>query len=122
MEYNELINDARKRIPEFDAEYRRQREEDILDADSGVHVVFAYAVVPRAVKAAESDDKNLQKEVFGFIEDMAKEKDKAVSEVCDFTVMEGLRDEVSEDILKPLLGRESLLSLSAVSGYMNAGG
>ena len=36
--------------------------------------------------------------------------------------MEGLRDEVSEDILKPLLGRESLLSLSAVSGYMNAGG
>ena len=109
MEYNELINDARKRIPEFDAEYRRQREEDILDADSGVHVVFAYAFVPIAVKAAESDDKNLQKEVFGFIEDMAKEKDKAVSEVC-------------EDILKPLLGRESLLSLSAVSGYMNAGG
>ena len=93
-----------------------------LTLESGVHVGCAFAFGPIAVTAAESDDKNLQKEVFGFIEDMAKEKDKAVSEVCDFTVMEGLRDEVSEDILKPLLGRESLLSLSAVSGYMNAGG
>lgn len=37
MKYNELVNEARKRIPEFDAEYKRQRNEDVLDADAGIY-------------------------------------------------------------------------------------
>ena len=63
------------------------------------------------------DEKRCRK-YFNFLEETARSNDKLISEVVDSTVMEELHDYLPDDKLKPYLGNESKVSLSAVSGYM----
>lgn len=120
MKYENLVNEARHDIPEFEAEYTKMINEGTLYADSGVHIVFSYAFVPLVIDAIKSNDQDLENRLFDFIEKMAESNDKLVSEVVDFTIMEELHDNVPNDTLIPLLkGDESKRSLSCVLGYMN---
>lgn len=63
------------------------------------------------------DEKRCRK-YFNFLEKTARSNDKLISEAVDFTVMQELHDVLPDDKLKPYLGNESKVSLSAVSGYM----
>lgn len=118
MKYGELINETRREIPAFNTRYNKLVKDDIIDKDTGVHVIFSYVFVPLVEESMKKKETSLRKELFDFLEKMAAEKDKGISEVCDFTVMEELCDEFPRETLIPLMGEESKKSLSAVSQYM----
>lgn len=113
-----LIDRAKKEVPGFREEYEKMVDEDVIDEETGAHIVFSYIFIPIAKKSIEEKNVEVRDKVFDFIEEMAESKDHTVSEVCDFTVMEELYDEYPTDVLIPLLGKESKKSLSAISRYM----
>lgn len=120
MEYENLVDIARYDVPEFDDEYKKMINDGTLDADSGIHIVFSYVFVPLVIDAINSDNQDLEKRLFNFIEKMAESKDKKISEVVDFTIMEELHDNIpTEKLVSLLSGDESKRSLSCVLGYMN---
>lgn len=113
-----LIKTAMAELPEFKEEYEKQIAEDIIDDETGLHIVFEYAFDPLVIEAVQSKDTEKCKRFFDFIEKMAESRDDDVMEVTDFSVMERLIGDIGKAELVKHLGKYSMESFEQVGQYM----
>ena len=114
--YDNLVEQTKKRITSFAYEYDDMIRKDIIDSDSGNHIVFGYVFTPLLIKKIKNNDPEIDL-YFSFLEDMAASNDVYVAEVCDQSVIESLYDEFGNDIEK-YMGEKTKEGLSAVKEYM----
>lgn len=120
MDYESLLNSALEELPEFKKQYEKEIKEDSIDANSGMHTVFSIVFVPLLLKAMQSDVE-LANRMFEFIEKMETSGSALVGEVSEFTIMEELCDELSDDELLPFLRPETFESWKEVRRYIRKG-
>jgi len=99
LKYNSLIEDIFKAIPELREEYNSKAEENLIDEETGVHVVFGVIIVPYLVellKRENDNHKEVLRRTFIFFEEMAKSDDVLIQEVLEFTIIESFIDEGKE--------------------------
>ena len=99
MKYESLIEDIFKAIPELEEEYNVRAEENLIDKDTGAHIVFGIIIIPYLVellKRESEDDKEILRRTFTFFEEMAKSDDVLIQEVLEFTIIESFIDEGEE--------------------------
>lgn len=118
MTYKNLLEDSLKALPEFETEYEKNIEADVIDKESGMHIVFGYIFEPMLSKAIKQDRK-LATKMFDFLEQMAGSEDVRVQEVCDQAVLEALYWEHTSTILWPMMKEKTRDGYKAVSEYMN---
>lgn len=79
MKYNSLIEDIFNAIPELREEYSSKAEENLIDEETGVHIVFGMIIVPYLVKLLKMKEnyecKEVLRRIFIFFEEMAKSDD-----------------------------------------------
>lgn len=117
MTYETLLNEAIDRVPGFLARYNKELQDDSLDNESGMHTVFSFVFVPLFTEAIQEQTDTVQ-DYAAFLEDMEKSHDVHVREVCDFTVLEELCDDLTDDQLKLVLGKEALESSKFIREYI----
>ena len=118
LTYDTLLPEALRLFPEFKKVYNKLMTEDEIDAETGNHIVFSYAFVPVLIKAIQTGNKKVSVPMFEFIDRMAACEDNAVGEVCDFTILEELNDAISDDILVPYFGEETMKDFQLIKRYM----
>lgn len=118
LTYDSVTTKALQELPEFADKYNQLVSEGWLDSDDGVHIVFGMAFVPVLVEAIKTGETNVSERMLKFLEKMAMSDDHLVQEVCDFTVLEQLHDEVKDTVLYPLLGEKTKEGFLAISKYM----
>lgn len=124
MKYNSLIEEIFKAIPELREEYNSKAEENLIDEETGVHIVFGVIIVPYLVellKRENDKDKEVLRRTFIFFEEMAKSDDVLIQEVLEFTIIESFIDEGKEvlsNAYKYML-EETKKSSSAVERFFN---
>lgn len=100
MKYDSLIEDIFDTIPELREEYNSKAENELIDEETGVHIVFGLIIVPYLIELlkSENDQYNdeMLKKIFEFLEEMAKSDDVLVQEVLEFTIIERIIDEGKE--------------------------
>lgn len=100
MKYNSLIEDIFNAIPELREEYSSKAEENLIDEETGVHIVFGMIIVPYLVKLLKMKEnyecKEVLRRIFIFFEEMAKSDDVLIQEVLEFTIIESIIDEGKE--------------------------
>ena len=99
MKYDSLIQDIFKAMPELREEYNSKAEENLIDEETGVHIVFGVIIVPYLVELLKKENdryKEVIKRIFIFFEKMAKSDDVLIQEVLEFTIIETLIDEWKE--------------------------
>lgn len=116
MNYTNLLDEVMK-IPEVKTEYNRQIKEDIIDEKAGMHIVFGYVFAPLLIDAI-TNNQELTKRLFLFVEQMSSSNDTKVQEVCDFSILEAICDEYSDDVLLPFLGEKTLEGYNEVRKYV----
>lgn len=118
MTYDALIETAMAKLPEFKTEYERQVAEDIIDSETGVHIVFEYVFDPLVIKAVKEKNDDLCRRFFAFVELIASDENLRVSEVCDVSIIERLYGELKPEEIIPYLGKSSRESYDQVGTYM----
>lgn len=118
LTYDNLLSEAFNKVPQFRAEYKELMREDVLDADSGNHTIFGYAFTPMLINAIKNEDKATVKNMMDFLEDMASSSDNKVVEVCDYSVLEALNDEIEENIISSLIGEDTRIGYLEIKKYM----
>jgi len=116
--YENLLQNALSVLPEFKHEYEDLIERNIIDKESGNHILFSYIFVPIALETLKQGNEEMKQRYFNFLENMAASKDVRVTEVCDFTVLEELYWQADKNDLWNALGHYSRKGLMTVSTYM----
>ena len=118
LKYDTLVSEALKAIPEFKAEYDKLISADIIDAESGNHIVFGFTFVPVLLSAIQDGNESLRDSMLAIVEQMASSEDRLVVEVCDYSILEALNDHVEDSVLMPLLGEQTRIGFDAIKRYM----
>lgn len=124
MKYDSLIEDIFNAIPGLREEYNSKAEENLIDEETGVHIVFGVIIVPYLVELLKTENnkcKEVLRRTFIFFEEMAKSDDVLIQEVLEFTIIESIIDEGKEvlsNAYKYMLD-ETKKSSSAVERFFN---
>lgn len=124
MKYNSLIANILKAIPELREEYNSKAEENLIEEETGPHIVFGLIIVPYLIellKRENDKDKEVLRRTFVFFEEMAKSDDVLIQEVLEFTIIESFIDagkEVLSNAYKYML-EETKKSSSSVERFFN---
>ena len=118
LSYDNLLSEALKALPEMKEEYDKLISQDEIDKNSGMHIVFDYTLIPIILRSVKDNNKAILKICFQFIEQMASSEDRLVGEVCDFSILERLNDELDDSVLLPLLGEKSKENFYDIKQYM----
>lgn len=113
-----LIEEAKTKLPLFSKEYDRQVKEDIIDFETGNHIVFSYVFTPILVEAIREKQTCDIVPLFSFLEEMASSDDDAVVEVCDQSVLEVLNDEFDDCDIIGYMKPNTKEGFVALKGYM----
>ena len=116
--YQNLLDKAKSKLPEFASEYDRLINKDSIDLESGNHIVFSYAFTPVLINAIKRNDNDVIKRMFDFIEEMSASEDVNVIEVCDQSILEELNDEIDDRILFRYMGVKTKEGFDIVKTYM----
>lgn len=119
LNYDTLVKDACKAIPEFSTEYNRAIADDIIDETSGNHTVFSYVFVPLLKRSVKMKNKKLARKMLSFVEEMEKSKDNLVGEVSECTVVEEAFDVLNGPFLSDEIGPETRKSIEFAAGLFN---
>ncbi|MBO5514199.1 MAG: hypothetical protein J6D57_10420 [Mogibacterium sp.] len=118
LTYDNLIQEAQTELPNFKTKYDQLIEDDVIDTESGKHIVFGYAFTPALSEAITNKDEETAKKMFLFLEKMASSEDNRVVEVCDQSVLEELNDEFDENTLKRYMRANTAEGYKALKQYM----
>ena len=118
MKYEEVIELARAEIPEFEKAYIDELRLDNLDENSGVHTVFSFVFVPLFKKAIEENNSELANRLALFLEKMESSGEPLVSEVAEFTVLEELCDDYTDEVLEKYFLTETKLGMKEIRKYI----
>ena len=119
LTYNNLVQKALLRLPTFKIKYDEMIKEDVLDVDSGMHIVFGYVFTPILKEAIINCDKKTTRDFFSFLEQMASSDDNLFVEVCDQSVLEELNDDFDGEDLYKYMGPKTKIGFEAIKQYMN---
>ena len=119
LTYDNLIQEAETELPNFKTKYDQLISDDVIDNQSGKHIVFSYVFTPTLSDAIRTEDEDTAKKMFAFLEKMASSEDNRVVEVCDQSVLEELNDEFSGNTLKRYLGTNTVDGYKALKQYMS---
>lgn len=117
MNYNNLITDVCNEFNEIKTLYTIELEKDNLDYESGPHTVFSFVFVPLLKNAIKNND-ILAKKMFKYLEKMENSEDLHVSEVAEFTVLEEIADNFSDEEVVPYMGAKTLESFNLIRRYI----
>ena len=118
LQYDILVKMALSELPEFATKYNKMLNDGIFDNETGNHIVFSWTFVPLLKDAIKNNKTDLRDRMLGFLEKMAASDDHLVQEVCDFTVLEELCDEIPTKYLYPLLGKHAREGYNAITKYL----
>ena len=118
LTYDNLISSVNEIIPEVKNKYDELIKTGIIDNEVGNHIVFGYVYVPVLSYAIKTGKKELVKNMFSFLEEMASSEDRRIVEVCDQSVLEALNDEFDDNVLIPLMGENTKVGFAALKSYM----
>ena len=113
-----LLTEAKTKLPLFSKEYDRQVKEDIIDSETGNHIVFSYVFTPLLGDAIKKKQTHNILQMFSFLEEMASSADDTVVEVCDQSVLEALNDEFDDREIVGYMKPKTKEGYEAIKGYM----
>lgn len=119
LTFNNLVQKALLKLPAFKIKYGEMIKKDVLDVDSGMHIVFEYAFTPIMKEAIINCDKKTTRDFFSFLEQMASSDDNLFVEVCDQSVLEELNDDFDGEDLYKYMGPKTKIGFEAIKQYMN---
>ena len=105
-------------IPGFLKKYETEIKKDSIDNESGMHTVFSCVFVPMIVDAASRGDDQAEHRMLNFLEKMETCGDKAVAEVAEFTILEELCDELSDEEITRWAGEETMKAMKQIREYI----
>ncbi|MBR4765873.1 MAG: hypothetical protein IK085_03805 [Clostridia bacterium] len=120
MNYNDLYKDFISLFPEDKIFFDELCKVMAADEEDGIHIMFAFVVVPFIKKIIkEAPDK--AKKAFDFFEEMEKSNDVEIAGVLEATVLENLLtdDKNDFDIYVPFLGKETKEAARAVARWFD---
>ena len=119
MNYDELYKKFKIYIPECIDFCKIKEQENMLDDNDGIHVLFGMVIVPYFIYLIDTEEDILIKKVSYFFEHMAETKDVRVQEVLDFTILEQLADEGHDKFeqCKKYMGNRTLEHCISVEKY-----
>jgi len=115
-----LLDEALNKLPSFNSKYHELIAKDEIDNNSGNHIVFNYAFVPLLEEYITNKNIEGMNLFLGFLEEMASSDDYEVNEVCDYSILEQLHDDIPDIKLFPLLGEKSKQGFLAIRQYTEA--
>lgn len=118
MTYNDLIQEAMDRFPEFREEVKRGFETGEIDESLGPYSVFSFYLIPIFRRAIESEDDKYLQDLFEFVEEMEACEDHHVGEVAEFEILEQLCDDYQPSRFWKYLGPLTKEGCLAVTQYM----
>lgn len=118
MTFESLVSDACARFPEVKMEAEAQRKAGNVYEDIGQHIFFSFVFDKVLFWAIDTNNDQLSKRMFGFVEEMEKNSDHHIQEVAEFTVIEELCDNYRNAQFEKYLGPETKLALKAIRRYM----
>lgn len=116
MTYDTLIKVACNEVPEFKKSYDKELMSGSIDSEAGNYTVFSIAFMPVIIDSIKNNHE-LAEKIFAFLEEMENCADNYVQEICEFEVLERLCDDYTDDVLMPLLGKETLKGYMAIRRY-----
>lgn len=90
MKYEDLYKDFLSVFADDQKIIETIAAENAVDEEDGMHIAFGMVVVPFISKLIESNQADKIKRAFSFFEEMAASEDPLISEVLEFTVIEGI--------------------------------
>lgn len=118
MNYENILDLLLNKIPEIRDFYEEKKQENLVDDDSGKHIIFGIVIVPYILAEVNNHGKNV-KQIFDFLEEMSLCEDVKVGELLDFTILEQFVDEGEKQlsILKSLMHENVLKCCIEVEKY-----
>lgn len=119
MIYDNLLSSFFSQVPECLEYFYKRKAENLIDENSGAHIIFGLILVPFILEQHYNGHVRLLKQIFRFLEKMAVSDDPKVVEVLDFTVLEQLADEENVVLsdLKKYMGPATLQHLASIMQY-----
>lgn len=112
MIYENILDEFLKELSQYDIVIKRAKQNDIIDDDMGMHVVFGMAILPHVINLFECEEENCEliQSTFKFFEKMSNSNDNEVVNLLDVTIIEGLIDEgrVKLERFKKYMGESTL--------------
>ena len=90
MVYKELYKDFLSAFAEDRKTIQQIAIDNDVDREDGMHIAFGLVVLPYLAKLIEGNKSAQIEKVFSFFEEMATSDDHLISEVLEFTVIEGI--------------------------------
>lgn len=118
MNYENILDLLFNKIPEIKAFYEKKKQENLVDDDSGKHIIFGMVIVPYILEEVNNHGEN-EKKIFDFLEEMSFCEDVKVGELLDYTILEQFIDEGKQqlDILKSFMHENVLKCCMEIEKY-----
>ena len=120
MKYEEMFNEYKKYVGISDDDIAKYITENNIDENDGMHIWFEFVVTPIVLDAIKSNNQNLITKSFEFVENALKTGDKDITEVIEFSFLEGIVAELGKNIneIDLYFGVETLKSINEIKKYI----
>lgn len=116
MKYEEMFNEYKKYVGISDEDIAKYIDENNIDENDGMHIWFEFVVTPIVLDAIKNNNSNLIAKSFEFVENVLKTDDRDITEVIEFSLLEGIISELGEKIneIDLYFGPETSKSIGAI--------
>ncbi len=120
MKYEEMFNEYKKYVGISDEDIAKYIDENNIDENDGMHIWFEFIVTPIVLDAIKNNNSNLIAKSFEFVENVLKTDDRDITEVIEFSLLEGIVSELGENIneIDLYFGPETSKSIGAIKKYI----
>ena len=120
MKYEEMFNEYKKYVGISDEDIAKYIDENSIDENDGMHIWFEFVVTPIVLDAIKNNNSNLIAKSFEFVENVLKTDDRDITEVIEFSLLEGIVSELGEKIndIDLYFGPETSKSIGAIKKYI----
>lgn len=120
MNYENILDILFKKISRIKNIYDEKVQEDLIDNETGKHMIFGLVIVPFIItEVNKKTDVTIVNGIFDFLEEMSLCEDVKVRELLDFTILEQFVDEGKEqlDELKKYMRENTLICCLEIEKY-----
>jgi endonuclease IV len=120
MVYNEMFNEFKKYVGINDNELSNYISENNIDNSDGMHIWFEFVITPYLINIIKNNNVNKIIKSFEFIEQCLRTKNTDITEVIEFSLLEGVVAEIGLKIneLYIYFGEETIKSIDCIKKYI----
>ena len=120
MVYNEMFNEFKKYVGINDDELSNYISENNIDNSDGMHIWFEFVITPYLINIIKNNNINKIIKSFEFVEQCLKTKNTDITEVIEFSLLEGVVAEIGLKIneLYIYFGEETIKSIDCIKKYI----